>query len=246
VQHRSVLENEDFITWANENIVTVVGHDGATGENKPHESVEFKDPKTKETSQVCPLYEGLTCEEHKAIRREASAPKDDFGKIDVPSGFPNTWMVGPDGVVERVEGKDQSTAGKLEELLTEFQKKYEGKPLTLKKYEAYRKSFTDGDAALEAGKWRVALAAYAKIDADAKKLPKGLTDRVKAKVDAANERIAARFAELKDGDLDAAAKLKAVKAMRSEVGAKFSTGFLPVVADLDTWIKEQAAAVAAK
>lgn len=241
-----MLENEDFVTWANENVVTVVGHDGATGENKQHEPVEEKDAKTKEVRQVCPLYEGLTCEEHRNIRREASNPKDDFGKIEIPSGYPNSWMIGPDGVVERIEGKDQQTAGKLEELLTEFQKKYEGKPLAMKKYEAYRKAFAAGDEAIEAGKWRAALAAYAKVDADAKKLPAGMADRVKAKIDAANERIAAKFAEVRDGDLDDAAKLKAVKALRSEVGAKFSTGFLPVLAELDAWTKEQSAALASK
>lgn len=239
-----MLENEDFLTWANENIVTVVGHDGATGENKQHEPVEVKDAKTKEVSKVCPLYEGLTCEEHQGIRREASNPKDGFGKIEVPSGFPNSWMVGPDGVVERIEPKDQQTAGKVQELLQEFQKKYDGKPLTMKKYEAYRKAMVEGDKAVEDGKWRAALAAYAKVDADAKKLPAGLAERLKAKIDAANEKVAAKFAEVKDGDLDAAAKMKAVRALRGEVGTKFSTGHLAVVADIDAWIKEQAAAAA--
>jgi hypothetical protein len=239
-----VLENDDFVTWANENIVTVVGHDGATGENKQHDPVEVKDPKTKEVTKVCPLYEGLTCEEHRDIRREAANPKDGFGKIDVPSGFPNSWMVGPDGVVERIDPKDQQTAGKIEELLQEFQKKYDVKPLPMKKYDAYRKAIADGDKAVEDGKWRAALSAYAKVDADAKKLPAGLAERLKGRIDAANEKVAAKFTELKDGSLDAAAKMKAVRALRGEIGTKFSTGNLAVVADIDTWIKEQAAAAA--
>jgi hypothetical protein len=134
----------------------------------------------------------------------------------------------------------------IEEALTALQKRYEGKPLPLKKYEAYRKSLADGDKALEDGKWRAALAAYAKVDGDAKKLPDGMKARVAARLEAANGAIVAKFGELKDGDLDAAAKLKAVKALRAEVGTKFSTGTLACVAELDAWVKEQAAAATAK
>jgi hypothetical protein len=233
-----VLEDDDFIAWANENVVIVLGHDGATGDKEQHKPVEVTDSKTKEKKEVCPLYDGLTCEEHKAIRKEVADPKGGVGKIDVPSGFPNTFMVGPDGVVERIDPKDQQVAKNIQEALVAFQKKYEGKPLPWKKYDAHRKSISDGDRAVEEGKWKAALAAYAKVDADAKKLPQGLLDRLKAKVDALNEKVAAKFAEIRDGEDDPAAKVKALKALRGEVGAKLSTGPLAVTADLDAWIKE--------
>jgi hypothetical protein len=237
-----VLENEEFVAWANENVVIVLGHDGATGDNKQHEAKEVEDPKTKEKKKVCPLYDGLTCEEHKAIRQDVA--KDGWGKIDVPSGFPNTWMVGPDGKVERIEGDDQQVAKNVQDALVDFQKKYEGKPLTWKKYEAYRKSFADGDKALGEEKWKAALAAYAKVDADAKKLPAGMAEKVAAKTKDLNDKVAAKFEEVKAGEADAVAKAKAVKALRAEVGAKLSTGPLPVVADLDAWIKENGAPAA--
>src|SRR5688500_18247776 len=32
--HRSVLEDEDFIAWANENVVVLVGNDNGTGKHK--------------------------------------------------------------------------------------------------------------------------------------------------------------------------------------------------------------------
>ena len=151
-----MLENKDFVTWSNENVVVVVGHDGATGDNKQHEPAEEVDSKTKEKHAVCPLYHGLTCEEHKAIRREVENPKDGVGKIAIPSGYPNSWLVGPDGVVEKLENKDAGAAGGCEDALTAFQKKYEGKPIPLKKYEAYKKSLAEGDKAVEDGKWKVA------------------------------------------------------------------------------------------
>ena len=239
-----MLDNEEFMTWSNENIVAVVGRDGAVGGKEDHKPVEEVDPKTKEKREVCPSYPGLTCEEHRAMRRTFANPPDGWGKIPPSDGVPNNWVVGPDGTVEKIENKDAFVVKTLIETLTTFQKKYEGKPVPLKKWDAYNKSFAEADKAVEDGKWKVALAAYAKVDADAKKLSKGLTEKLAAKATALNDRVAARFAEVKDGSDDAATKLKAVKALRADVGQKLSTGPLAVVAELDAWLKEQAAAAA--
>lgn len=237
-----MLDNEEFIAWTNENIVAVVGHDGATGGKEDHKPVEETDPKTKEKREVCPSYPGLTCAEHKALRHAFANPPDGWGKIPPSDGVPNNWVVGPDGTVEKIENKDAFVVKTLIETLTAYQKKYEGKPVPLKKWDAYNKSFADADKAIEDAKWKAALAAYAKVDGDAKKLSKGLVEKLAAKVAGLNEKVAARFAEIKDGADDAPVKLKNVRALRAEVGQKLSTGALPVVAELDAWIKEQAAA----
>lgn len=239
-----MLENKDFITWSGENCVVVCGHDGATGTNKPHEPVEETDAKTKEKTAVCPLYPGLACEEHKAIRRDAGEGKDGLPKIDIPSGFPNSWMVGPDGKVEQIEQKDAMAAGALQDALVAFQKTYESKPVGFKKWDGYRKLLADSDKALADGKLKAALAPIAKVDADAKKLTPGLIEVVKTKLAGVNEKAVAQLAEIKDGTLDVPAKLKAARALRAEVSAKFSSGNLPVLADLDAWLKETAAAAA--
>ena len=233
-----MLDNKDFIEWGNENVVLVVGHDGATGSNEPHKPIEEK-AKDGTTKQICPLYPGLTCDEHKAVRADVAKGIDGLGKIDVPSGFPNSWMVGPDGAVEKLENKDAGVAKSCQDALTAFQKKFDGKPLLLKKYDDYRKAFADGDKGVEDGKWKVALAAYLKVDADGKKLTKGLVDKVKAKVDAVNAKVVEAFGKVKDdAATDLAAKIKAVKALRADASAKFSTGNLAVLTDLDGWIKE--------
>ncbi len=236
-----MLDNDDFIAWSNENIVAVVGHNGAVGGKEDHKPATEKDPKTKEEREVCPVYPGLTCKEHQDLRAAFSNPPDGWGKIGQSDGVPNHWMVGPDGVCEKVENKDAALPKALIEVLTAFQKKYEGKPVPLKKWDGYNKLFADGGKAVEDGKWKVALAAYAKVDADAKKLSKGLVDKLAAKAGELNEKVAAKFTELKDGSDDDATKLKHVKALRAEVGQKLSTGFLPAVADMDAWIKEAAA-----
>jgi hypothetical protein len=67
-------------------------------------------------------------------------------------------------------------------------------------------------------------------------------EKVKAKATAVNEKVAAKFAEVRDGELSAPDKAKALKALRADVGAKFSFGAIAVVADLDAWLKEAAAA----
>ena len=239
-----MLSNDDFIAWTNENAVAEVGHDGATGGKEDHKPIDEVDPKTKEKRSVCPSYTGLTCEEHRKCRADASSGADGLPKIGTSDGVPNSWVILPDGTVEKFDQAKSMAAKSAIDELTTYQKKITGKPVPFKKYEAYRKSFADGDKALEDGKWKVALAAYLKVDADAKKLSTAVEDKVKAKLSTANEKIAAKFAELKDGDGDAASKLKAVKALRAEVGTKFSSGFLASIADMDAWIKDAAAAAA--
>lgn len=232
-----MFENDDFISWANENCVSVVGHNGATPGHEDHKPIKSVDAKTKEETEICPKYEGLTCAEHQKARQDAENPPEGWEKMPESKGIPINAVFGPDGKVEKIDNSKAMVAKGLIDLLTEHQKKFD-KPIPFKKYDLYRKSLAEGDKAVEEGKWKAALAAYAKVDADAKKLTKPLQDKVKAKLDAANEKIAAKFAEIRDGEGDAAAKAKAVKALRADVGAKFSTGVLAVVADLDTWIKD--------
>jgi hypothetical protein len=235
-----VLENEDFIAWANENCVVAVGHDGAVGGKDDHKPTKVTDPKTKVESEICPTYDGLTCEEHRKVKADAHAAPEGQGKIGDSTGVPNHWLVLPDGSCTKIENDKAGLPKALIEELTAAQKKIE-KPVLWKKWEAYRKSFDDGDKALADGKWKAALAAYAKVDADAKKLSKGLVEKVAAKAKDANEKVAAKFAELKDGEGDVAAKTKAVKALRSEVGQKIQGALLPVAAEMDAWVKENAA-----
>lgn len=239
-----MLDNEDFAAWSNENCLCVVGHNGAVGGKEDHKPAEEADPKTKEKHAICPLYHGLTCEEHQQVKADAGNPKDGYGKIDFPNGVPNTWMVGPDGVVKQMDQKASMSPKAAIEALTAFQAGYKDKPVASKKYELYKKSFADADKALEGSKFKDALAAYVKVDADAKKLSPGLVERVKKSVDALNEKVKAKFEELKTGEGDDAAKLKAVRALRADVSAKLSSGTLASLVDLDAWIKEQAAAAA--
>jgi hypothetical protein len=239
-----VLTNEEFATWINENGIAVVGHNGSVGGKADHKPVEEVDPKTKEKREVCPSYAGITCADHQKCKEEAGNPPDGLGKIDFPNGVPNSWMVGPDGVVERMEQKDSMVPKSAIEALTAFQKKYEAKPVPFKKYETYRKLFADHDAAVEAGKWKDALSALVKVDADGKKLSPGLAEKVKAKAGELSDKAKARLGEIEAGDGDDASKLKAVKALRADVSAKLSIGNLAALADLDAWIKERAAAAA--
>lgn len=239
-----MLENDDFAAWTNDNCLCVVGHDGAV-HGDDHKPVDVTDPKTKETKSTCPSYIGLTCEEHKTCKREIANPKDGFGKIELPNGVPATYMVGPDGNVEKMDqGKSMVAKNAIDEL-TAYQKKYAEKPIPFKKYEGYKKLFDDADTAIGAGKLKDAAGAYSKVDADLKKPPKGMVDLLKAKIDALNEKAKARFDELTSGEGDDASKLKAVRLFRADLSAKFSTGTLAVLVDIDAWIKEKAAAAAA-
>lgn len=237
-----MLTNDDFIAWANENIVSVVGHDGAVGGKEDHKPTTEKDPKTKEEREVCPTYAGLTCAEHQALRRAFSNPPDGWGKIGQAQGVPNHWAVGPDGSCEQVENKDAGVAKSLIEALTARQKAFEGKPLPYKRWEGYQKLFADGDKAAADGKWKAALAAYLKVEADGKKLTTGLAAKVAEKLAGLEERVTAAFHAIRDGDAEGAAKLKAVRALRAEIGQKAAAGLIAPAVEIDAWLKEQAAA----
>jgi hypothetical protein len=240
-----VLENDDFILWANENCVCAVGHDGATGGKEDHKPTKITDAKTKEEREICPSYDGLTCEEHRKVKADARAAPEGAGQIGESPGVPNNWLVGPDGSCVQIPNDKAGLPKALIEELTTAQKKFE-KPILRKKWDAYQKSFDEGDKALADGKWKAAIAAYAKVDADTKKLSKGLVEKVAAKAKDVNDQVAAKFTELKDGSEDAAAKLKAVKALRAEIGTKLAGALLPVVAEIDAWVKENAAPPVAK
>ena len=63
--------------------------------------------------------------------------------------------------------------------------------------------------------------------------------RLGPRVEALNDAVVETFGKLKDGAAtDLVAKNKAIKALRSDVGAKFvSSGPLALVADIDAWLK---------
>jgi hypothetical protein len=215
-----------------------VGHNGSVNDKPDHSAIEETDSKTKEKRPgVCPRYHGLLCEEHQKVSSDARSGAEDMPKVPDAKGVPNTWLILPSGDITEIKAEDKMVAKNMQDTLTVALKKLDPKPIAYKKWQDYNKSFTDGDKALEDGKWKVALAAYGKVDADAKKLSKGLSEKVKAKIAAANEKITARLEEIKAGTDDDATKAKALKALRADVGQKFTTGPLPVVATLDETVK---------
>ena len=67
---------------------------------------------------------------------------------------------------------------------------------------------------------------------------KGLGATLAPKVAALNDAVAKVFAKARDDEAkDLPAKIAAVKALKSEVGTRFAAGPLPVVAELDAWLK---------
>ena len=228
-----MLENKKFVAWANENLVVVIGH---TQEDHP---TEYEDAKGK-MQPGCPLYKGMSCEEHRAIPRECMSPPEGFPAVKSTNMMPNSWLVSPSGEVTQIASADQQSAGKIEEIVMESQKEA-GKHLTWKKYSKHLESFEASDAALRDGKLKDAIKALMKVEKVAKKLPEGMQAEVGARVDGINAKAVEAFEEIKAGE-DTAAALKAANKLKNEVGARFKRGYLPVVDEIKTWIKETKAA----
>jgi hypothetical protein len=254
------MENEDFVKWANENIVVVIAH-----QDKGHkpESGDAKDAKNEDPPKdgepkdgekdgeaapegssegdagdgPCPLYPGLTCSQHQKSGQDLTHPPEGLPKIEAPEGVPASWFIGPNGDVRPVTGANQQSAGKIQEIAEVWQKEL-GDHVPWKKWEKYQDAFHDGDAAIEKGDWKAALKAYGTVDAAVKKLPEGLGTQLGEKVKLLAEKSSAAWAAVRDGDGDAAAKQKAAKDLLSKVSQRLSTGPLPVKAEIETWLKE--------
>jgi hypothetical protein len=259
-----VFEQPEFLQWAAENIVFLVGYEGKNhkiswgshgdakdekgdkdekdGDGKDEKDGDGKDEKDGKAEEPakpkahkegeCKLYPGITCEEHEKIAKDAKegegGPKLEF------KGWPSSFMIAPDGTVEK-----HTSDRAVKDLIAgveDFAKKSKVKPS--KKYQSYLTALDDGDKAALAGKWKAAIAAYLKVDAVAKKMP-SLAAKLPARVETLNTKVAEAFAKSRDDEAtDLVAKIKAIKALRSEVTTKLSSGALPVLADLDAWIKE--------
>jgi hypothetical protein len=240
-----VLENAEFIAWANENVVVVIGHKGSV------HAPEKKDPKAPPAPEPAPeaetagapgecrLYPGLTCAEHEKIMEDATG--SGTPKVEV-KGYPTSYMVAPDGTFAKHTSDRQPKP--CMDALVDYQKRFRLK-ITAKKFASHLAALADGDKAVAEGRWKDALAAYAKVDGEGKRLS-SLQMELPAKVEALNAAVAAAFAKAKDGDAAPAPKRAAVAALRSAVAAKLSTGPLPVVAELDAWLAANPAPPPAK
>ncbi len=237
-----MFENADFISWANENVVFVVGHKGKSHKDAGGGGDKDKDADGKKSKPAkegdCPLYPGITCEEHEKIMEDATGGKG--GPQLSVKGYPTSYMIAPDGTFEQ-HRKDRAVKD-LEDGVADFAKKSKVKPS--KKYQVYLDALDAGDKAAQGGKWKDALAQYLKVDAAPKKMT-SLASRLATHVDELNAKVVEAFGKVKDdASLDLVAKIKAVKALRSDVGAKLASGPLAVVAELDAWIKDNPAPAA--
>ncbi len=227
-----MLENKKFVEWANENIVVVIGH---TQTDHP---TEVEDAKGKKVTG-CPLYKGMTCEQHRAIPGQCGNPGEGMPEVKSTNMMPNSWLVSPSGEVTKIEGADQQSGGKIEELVAEIQKAA-GKHLSYKKYSKYLGSFEASDAALRGDKLKDAIKELAKVEKDAKKLPEGMKAEVTKRFDAINAKAVEALEAIKAGD--AAVGVKAANKLKTVVGKRFKRGYLPVVDQIKAWLKEAKAA----
>ena len=253
-----MFENAEFVTWANENVVMLVGHPKGS-----HKALDVAKPPKGEAAKQCSMYPGITCDEHDKIFSDAtgkgSDAKDDKAKakpkpkkdaegdasakappkLEV-KGFPSTYVVNPDGTFDKMNGDREP--GSCRTGLEDYQKKLEEHPLTLAKWTDVRKDLDAGEKAFKASTWKLAYAAFQRIDATcAGTPPKALGETLKTRLDAIDAKIATRKSEIEKGPGDAAAKAKLLKALRADYPTALSTPLASLVA-LDTALGDGASA----
>ena len=245
--HRSVLEDAEFIAWASDNVVVLVAHKPTS-----HKKFDVAKPAKGEPKSVCSVYPGMTCDEHNQIFKDLvkePATKDEKDKkptakkkaeakdalplVDM-AGFPSSFLISPSGTIEK-HGGDRAPAS-CRSGIEAFQAKYDENPVPVSKWDDVKAAFGDAEKAFTSSKWKAALDALVKMEAAVGgKLPKAWVEKEKAKIDAINAKVVARFAEIKRGK-DADAVKTAVKALHDDVAVTLAAGALPVVADLDAFL----------
>jgi hypothetical protein len=215
------MDNEDFIAWANETIVVCVAHG-----DKGHDPAEG----------VCPLYPGLTCEQHQQASMDMTNAPEGLPKIASPDGVPWGCLIKPDGSIHEFEKGDDRVSGKLMDVAAEVQKPF-GDPLVMKKYEKIQEAFADADAAIEKGDWKAAIKAYAELEKGRKKAPAALTERLDAKEKDLDDRLDAAWTEIEGGSLDPAAKVKAANELLGKVKQTLGPRYVAVKVKIEAWLK---------
>ena len=263
--HRSVLEDPEFVAWANEHVVVLVGHPPGS-----HKTVDVKKPKPGEPKTQCSLYPGLSCDDHEQAFEDAVEPPK-AGKDDKPpadgkaasdkpkaakpkpkakgkselvlpkmsfDGVPASFVVPPEGTPELFKADREPKA--CREGLEAAQKALDEHPVLRSRWKAYEKAFADAEKAQKDGKVKVCLLALGKIDADAKDgLAKPVAERLKAVLDAIQAKVAPKVASATAGSGAPAVKAKALLALRAELDVPLSTP-LPALAEIDAWLAANA------
>lgn len=224
------MENEDFVKWANENVIFVVGH-----RDDGHSPVE-EDDGNGGKHKVCPLYPGLTCEQHQKAMQELIDAPEGLPKVKAPEGVPASWWVLPTGEMKEISSVDAQSAGKNEELGDEILKAL-GDHLPWKKYEKYSEAFHDGDEALEKGDFKAALKHYAEVDKVRKKSPEALVAQVDERLKNLNDKATAAWTEIKDGSAELKDKVKSANDLKAKLSQTLASGYLPLRAEIDAWLK---------
>ncbi len=231
--HRSVLGDPELVAWLNENVVLVVSHSD-TGHEEGVADAEGG------VAPGCPLYPGLGCAQHRAIEEEIRAAEAPLPRIEFSNNRPISFLVSPSGEVTPLDAPTQMTPARLRERAEAIQKAA-GRHVPWKKYAALLEELAATEAAAAAGRFKDGLKTLQKVEKEAARLPEALQAQVAAAVVSFEAAVRAEFERLKAAPEDPAVRLKAVGALRQQVALRLAQGLLPVVAELDAWIKEEKA-----
>jgi len=228
--YRSVLTNAGFIGWANEHVVVLIAHnelgheperiEGATGD-----------------AERCPLYPGMTCRDHLNAAVDIDAARDeDLVQVPFIELCPNTWLVRPDGRVDRVEEKDQFVPKAIRKQVEAVQEEL-GKALDKKTGDAVRERMEAGDAALDEGSWKDALSAWAEALARAKEPPPSLRRLVEARLAALDEEAALEAEDLLDSATPTPEQRAQAAALLAALDVQVLGRRVGTHAALEAWLK---------
>lgn len=155
IQRQGTFKNPLFIKRAREELICVIAHRGAT-RGEEHTPVEIRDPRTGAIGYKCPLYEGVTCEQHRSI----------YGQLTSRYRFkepPATFLLSPEGdIILGTEGFPPQSFHALKKV-DEAQSKLEGPTLGATAYRKVLRSFDKAEGKLVEARYLYAISGFQKI-----------------------------------------------------------------------------------
>lgn len=155
VQRRATFGSPVFIKMARQEILCVIAHRGVK-KGEEHKPEEMRDPRSGAVVYRCPLYEGVTCEQHRTI----------YGPLRGRYRFkepPATFLLDPNGeVLIGAEGFPLQAFHALKKV-KEAQSKLGGRSVTAGQYRKIQKEFDKAEAKLVEEKYYLAIADFKRL-----------------------------------------------------------------------------------
>lgn len=230
-QRRSVLTRKAFVRWSRDALIPLVVHN-----ERLHEETEVE--VDGEVVRRCALYPGLSCRDHvRAAVDVDNARGEHLVQVPFVELCPNSWLVLPDGEVQRIAEKDQFDPKAIRRQVERVQEGL-GASLEADVVVPVREALERAEAALDDDRWREALEALAGIERHVPAPHAALRALVRRHFEAIDEWVAFEAEDALEREEPTDADRALLARLASAVNVLVYGRMVPIKAKLDAWLRD--------